>query len=146
VRGVPLFTWQSIHRNISLVACVFLVIHIVTAVVDPFSKLSWLNAIVPFTNRSFPISPLWIGSGVVAMELIATVVITSLLRHRLSPFLWRSVHWLSYAGWVLSVVHGLGGGTDASHKPWALGTVGGCCLAVGMALVWRMLRGNPVQV
>ena len=47
-RDWPRFVVQSLHRNLSLLVVVFLLIHIVTSVLDPFAKLTVLDAVVPF--------------------------------------------------------------------------------------------------
>src|SRR6266566_2155909 len=46
----PRFLTTGLHRNLALVTLVFLALHIVTAVVDPFTHLGWLTAIVPFES------------------------------------------------------------------------------------------------
>ena len=72
----------ALHKNISLLSVVFLGVHIATTLFDPVSPVHLLNAIVPFTGRY---RPLGIGLGVVAIDLLAALVVTSLLRaaHRL---------------------------------------------------------------
>lgn len=86
-RGWPRFATAALHRDISLLALVFLALHIVTAVVDPFTHLGLTAAAVPFGSyyRTF-----WLGFGTVAFELI---VATSLLRHLIGVRAWRAVHW-----------------------------------------------------
>ena len=42
--GWPRFVTTGFHRNLSLLAVVFLALHIVTAVVDPFTHLGWTAA------------------------------------------------------------------------------------------------------
>src|SRR3979409_1136996 len=46
----PRFLTTGLHRNLALLALVFLALHIVTAVVDPFTHLGWLSAVVPFSS------------------------------------------------------------------------------------------------
>lgn len=56
--------------------------------------------------------PLWQGLGTVALDLMAAIVVTSLLRHRLGARVWRAVHWLTYLCWPMALPHGLGTGSD----------------------------------
>ena len=114
--GWPRFLTTGLHRNLSLVAVVFLLLHIVTAVVDPFTHLGWGAALVPFGSyyRTF-----WLGLGVVAIDLMAAIVVSSLLRGWFGHRTWRLVHWLAYASWPIAVVHGWGTGTD-SGAGWML--------------------------
>ena len=41
-----------------------------------------------------------------------SVIITSLLRRRIPPSLWKGIHWTSYLLWALAILHALGTGTD----------------------------------
>src|SRR6202165_1098602 len=94
--GWPRFLTAGLHRNLALMTLVFLALHIVTAVVDPFTHLGWLTAVVPFSSyyRTF-----WLGLGTIAFELCAARVVTSLLRGLIGQAAWRAIHWLAYASW-----------------------------------------------
>lgn len=136
--GWPRFLTAALHRNLALLAVVFLALHVVTAVVDPFTDLGWGAALVPFSSwyRTF-----WLGLGAVAMELLAAVVVTSLLRRAIGHGAWRVVHWLAYASWPVAVIHGLGTGTDSSSD-WMLGIDLTCVFAVLLALGCRVWAGS----
>jgi methionine sulfoxide reductase heme-binding subunit len=136
----PRFLSQFMHRSLSLTAVVFLLLHILTAVLDPFAHLGLTDALIPFTSSY---RTLWLGLGVVASELIAALVITSLLRARLGFRTWRVVHWLAYASWPIAIVHGLGTGTDA-RVGWALLLDAGCVGTVLLAVAMR-LSGGPLR-
>ena len=73
----PRFVTSTLHKNISLLSVVFLATHIATTLFDPVSPVHLVNAIVPFTGSY---RPLGIGLGVVAVDLLAALVITSLLQ------------------------------------------------------------------
>jgi sulfoxide reductase heme-binding subunit YedZ len=138
-RGWPRFLTAALHRNLSLTAVVFLALHVVTAVTDPFAHLGWTVALVPFTSWY---RPLWVGLGTVAVELMAAVVATSLLRRWLGLAAWRLVHWLAYAAWPVAVVHGLGAGTDAASG-WMIAVDVLCAGAVMAAVAGRLLVPRP---
>ena len=137
--GWPRFLTPALHRNLALMTLVFLALHIVTAVVDPFTHLGWLTAVVPFSSyyRTF-----WLGLGTIAFELLAAVVVTSLLRGLIGQVAWRAIHWLAYASWPVAVIHGFGTGTDALSA-WfmvlSIVSVG----AVAIAIVYRILQRSP---
>ncbi len=133
----PRFLTTGLHRNISLLTLVFLALHIVTAVVDPFTHLGWLAAVVPFSSYY---RTLWLGLGVIAVELLAAIVVTSLVRGFVGHGAWRAIHWLAYASWPLAIAHGLGTGTD-SWSPWMFGLTAACVLAVVTATIYRLLSG-----
>ena len=135
----PRFLTTGLHRNLSLLAVVFLAIHIVTAVVDPYTHLGWIAAIVPFGSyyRTF-----WLGLGTIAAQLVVAIVVTSLARRLIGPGTWRAVHWLAYACWPLAVVHGYGTGTD-SGSAWMLAVDAACLAAVSVAVAFRLLKPSP---
>ncbi len=135
----PRFLTTGLHRNLALLAVVFLALHIVTAVVDPFTALGWSAAVIPFSSYY---RPLWLGLGVVALDMLLAIVVTSLLRHVIGHRAWRAVHWLAYASWPVAVAHGLGTGSDSSQA-WMLGLDVACLAAVGVAVA---LRVSTVEV
>jgi methionine sulfoxide reductase heme-binding subunit len=138
-RDWPRFVVQSLHRNLSLLVVVFLLIHIATSVIDPFAKLNVADAVIPFIARY---RPLWLGLGVVSCELLLAITVTSLVRHRLGWRAWQIVHMLAYVSWPVAVVHGIGTGSD-TKSVWALLLVTGCVVVVIGALVWRLAVAGP---
>ena len=136
--GWPRLVTALLHRNVALLSIVFLAVHILTAELDSFVKIGWLAAIVPFTSGW---KPIWVGLGALAVDCLLAIVVTSLIRSRLSHRVWRAVHWLAYVSWPLAVAHGFGSGTDRATT-WARSlyvlSVGAVALAVG----WRLL-GAP---
>jgi len=112
----PRFIVEGLHKNASLLAVVFLVIHIVTAVADGYVPIRWIDAVLPFTSqyRAF-----WLGLGALAFDILIAVIVTSLLRVHIGQRVWRAVHWMAYACWPVAVVHGLGTGSD-SGQTWML--------------------------
>jgi sulfoxide reductase heme-binding subunit YedZ len=131
------FVIDSLHRNVSLLALIFLVLHILTSVLDGFASITLLDAFVPFIGSY---RPFWLGLGAVAFDLILAVIITSLLRARLGFTTWRAVHWLTYASWPIALLHGLGTGSDASST-WLLALSVICMVAVLAAVLTRVIAG-----
>jgi sulfoxide reductase heme-binding subunit YedZ len=133
-RGQPLYVTTTVHRNAALLAVVFLGVHVVSAVVDPDAAVQLTAVVVPFTAHW---APLWVGLGALALDLVAALVVTSLVRKRLPYALWRRIHWAAYAAWPLALAHGLGAGTDRGTE-W-LRVVDALCVGlVGAALAWRL--------
>lgn len=134
----PRFLTAELHRNLALLSVAFLAIHIVTAITDPFTNLGLAAALVPFASSY---RPLWVGLGVISIDLGIAVVVTSLLRARIGQRAWRLVHWLAYASWPLAVAHSIGSGTDGA-EPWMLAIDAVCIGAVGLAVGWRVLAAR----
>lgn len=136
----PRFLSFRMHGNITWLALVFLTVHVVTAVTDPFAHLGWRDAVIPFASRY---RPLWTGLGVLSAELVAALVVTSVLRSRLKYRNWRVIHWVAYACWPLAVLHSTGTGSDA-RAGWFLALDALCVGAVFAAVVgWRLAYGWP---
>ena len=135
----PRFLTTGFHRNLALTTLIFLAIHVVTAVVDPFTALGWEAAIVPFSS---PYRRFWLGLGVVAIYLLLAIVLTSLLRPLFGPGAWRIVHWLAYAMWPVALIHSTGTGTDPRFA-WMLAIEAVCVGSVIAAITWRMRRIEP---
>ena len=132
--GLPRFAVSAVHRSTSLLAVVFLVVHVVTLTLDPQSQLRWIDAVLPFGSQP---KPLWIGLGAASLDLMFALVVTSLLRQRIGHRVWRAIHWTAYALWPFAVVHTIGTGTDI-HRGWMLSLVAACILAVAGLLGWRL--------
>jgi sulfoxide reductase heme-binding subunit YedZ len=133
----PRFLTTGLHRNLALMTLVFLALHIVTAVVDPYTKLGWAAAFIPFSSYY---RTLWLGLGVISFELLLAIVVTSLIRGFLGHRAWRLIHWLTYAAWPVGVLHGMGTGTD-TWSAWMLGITAACVAGVAMAIVLRLTSG-----
>jgi predicted ferric reductase len=116
-RAWPRFATQHLHRNISLLAVVVLLVHIVTTLADSYVDVGWLSIVIPFWSsyRTFGVA-----LGTIAFDLLLLVILSSLLRLRISARLWRAIHFTSYAAWPLALLHFLNTGTDASHGRWGL--------------------------
>jgi predicted ferric reductase len=138
----PRFVVDSLHRNVSLLAMVFLVLHILTSVLDSFAPISLVDAFIPFTGayRTF-----WLGLGAVSFDLLLAVTVTSLLRRRMGFARWRAVHWLTYASWPIALLHGFGTGSDVKSG-WLLALSIGCLAIVVAAILARVLRGWPANL
>ena len=137
-RRLPGFAALGLHRSISLLAVVFLVVHVVTAVVDPYAAVDVAAVFVPFVAGR---SALWVGLGAVSLDLTAALIVTSLLRSHLSLRAWRGVHRLAYLSWPLAIGHSLGVGSDTGAL-WLRGIAGSCLAVVLAAVLLRLRRGG----
>jgi sulfoxide reductase heme-binding subunit YedZ len=140
--GVPRFVFDSLHRSASLLAVAFLLVHIVTSVLDGFAPISLIDAVIPLHSAYRPI---WLGLGAIAFDLMLAVTITSLLRRRLGYRAWRATHWLAYLSWPVALVHGFGTGTDATTS-WLLLLSAGCVALMLAVVVARVSSGWPAHL
>ncbi|HUZ98674.1 MAG TPA: ferric reductase-like transmembrane domain-containing protein [Gaiellaceae bacterium] len=140
----PRFLVLGLHRNVSLLGLAFVVVHVVTTVVDHFAPIGYQDAVLPFLS---PYRPVWLGLGAVAFDLLLALIVTSLLRARIGLQTWRAVHWLAYAAWPVALMHSFGTGSDA-RSGWLAALAMVCTGAVGLAVLWRVAAATraPVQI
>jgi len=138
----PRFVVAAVHKNVSLLATVFLAVHILTAIVDSFAHINVIDVLVPFVGAY---RPLWLGLGALASDLLLALVVTSLLRERIGYRAWRAVHWAAYACWPVAFLHGLGTGSD-TRLTWMMAVNLACLLAVLAAVLVRITRTQTVTV
>lgn len=133
------FASQALHRNISLLSVVMLTLHVITAVIDTYVDIRWWQVFSPFGATY---EPFWMALGALSFDLIALIVVTSLIRARLRHRSWRLIHLSAYAAWALGLVHGLGIGTDMTGlTSWGVGFSLGCLavvVAAGTARLWSL--------
>ena len=132
--GLPRFAVTGLHRSVALLAVVFLVIHVLTAVADSYVTIQLAAAIIPFVSSYEPVQ---IGLGAVALDLIAALIITSLLRARMNRRLWRWVHWLAYAAYPVTILHSVTSSADL-RSGGLLALTAGCVLSVLATAAWRV--------
>lgn len=132
--GWPRFVVSALHKNISILAVVFLAVHVITAVADTFAPISIASVFIPFVGKY---RPLWLGLGALALDLMVALVITSLVRERIGFRTWRALHWTAYLCWPVAILHGLGTGTDAKVG-WVL-ALNVVCIVAGIAAIWWRL-------
>ena len=131
--SIPRFAVAEVHRRISLITMIFIIIHITTTLVDSYVNVGVLSALVPFTSQY---KPLKVALGTVAFDLLLAITITSLIKHRISHALWRTIHWASYLAFPIAVIHEILIGTDFRFA-WMILVTAGCVGAVAVALAWR---------
>jgi DMSO/TMAO reductase YedYZ heme-binding membrane subunit len=140
--GVPRFAIAALHRTVSLLAVAFVVIHVLTTLLDPFPRIGLPNTAVPFVTNY---RPLWMGLGTLASDLLVALALTSIVRGRLGYRAWRGLHWLAYLCWPVALVHGLGTGSDTTAT-WMLVLTLACVGTVVLALAGRLRAASTPRL
>jgi len=144
--GLPRFGTAGLHRNLSLLAVLFVVVHVITAIADPYVTIGIAAAVIPFTS---PYETFWLGLGAASLDLMAALIVTSLLRARIGRRTWRAVHWLSYAAWPVALAHSFGSSSDMQHG-WLMWLGIACAALVAAAgagrLIAALVRPRPEQL
>jgi predicted ferric reductase len=126
---------SELHNFLTLLSTIFLVIHVLAAWIDPFTRFSWNEILIPLASHY---RPEWMAFGIVALYLGIAIGISTWLRKRIGYKWWRRLHVLTLAVFALATVHGIGTGSD-TQTWWALGIYLVSIALVGSLLCRRML-------
>ncbi|MET4053079.1 sulfoxide reductase heme-binding subunit YedZ [Frigoribacterium sp. PvP054] len=132
--GLPRFSVTLVHRNVSLFATAFLLVHVVALLFDPFAQLTLLDIVVPFFGD---FRPFWQGLGTLALDLTIAIALTGMLRRHVGRRVFRAVHWGTYLLWPVALAHAIGNGTNGTDA-WFLALAGLCTVAVVASVAWRL--------
>ena len=132
----PQFAVADVHRFVALLTGAFVALHVYALLLDRYVHTSVVAVLVTGASSY---RPFWVALGTVALELLAAVGISNLLRRRLGHVRWRRIHYLTFAVWATATTHGIGAGTDSGAE-WLrllyVVSVGG----VTAAVAWRAGR------
>jgi DMSO/TMAO reductase YedYZ heme-binding membrane subunit len=139
------FITTELHRFVTLLALVFIGLHTVAVVLDPFIRFAPAEVLVPFVSHY---RPLWIALGIVGAYLVMAVYASEWIRPHIGYAWWRRFHYLAFVAFVLALIHGLGTGSDA-RTSWAIVVYAASAVLVGALIGVRALpptgeRGHPI--
>jgi predicted ferric reductase len=132
-----LFPW---HENAWVFVLAFLVMHIVTIVLDEYADVGLLGAFVPGLSayRSSAVA-----LGTLSLYALLITGLTARYTKRLPPGAWLKIHRLGVVVLVLAWLHGLLAGTDsATFAPF----YGASFALIGLAMAyryWVARQGRP---
>lgn len=136
IARLPRFVTLALHRNVSLLAVAFVGVHIVTSMLDSYAHVGLTQIFVPTGTTHYAV---YLGLGALSLDMLVAVVVTSLVRHRLTQRIWKGVHWLAYASWPVALAHAVGVGTDSTSR-WFTTVCLACAGLVGGTIAWRLLE------
>ena len=127
---------EAAHRWITVTFFVFIAIHTVTVLVDPFTHFGLRDVVVPFGSASRTV---WLGLGVIASELALAIGASIWIRRRIGYRTWHGMHMLTYLLFPLSLLHSVGTVTD-TQEAWAALIYAGSVVTVCGVLIWRTME------
>jgi hypothetical protein len=133
------FVTNEVHRFVTLLSLVFIVVHGTAIAIDPFIKMSVPDVLVPFLG---PYRPVWVALGIIAAYLAVAVYLSERIRSRVGYTWWRRFHALAFVVFVMALVHGIATGSD-TRTPWALALYGSSLFLVGFLLILRLFPDPP---
>jgi DMSO/TMAO reductase YedYZ heme-binding membrane subunit len=143
----PRLITSELHGYLSLLSLVFIAVHVAALAVDPFTHFGLAEILLPFVSHYRSV---WMGLGIVSLYLLLAVWLSTRLRTRIGPRLWRRIHLLAFLVYAAATIHGLGSGSD-TKTTWAMAIYGVSVALVGGLTARRLLvpvargdRSRPV--
>ena len=112
---------MEIHQTINVISIIAVVLHFTSLFFDNYFHLQINEAFIPFIIKRPFVSELGfdftyaIGLGIIAFYLILLLVVTSLIRKKISIKLWRKIHYTSLLTYWIFVLHGITSGSDSKE-------------------------------
>jgi methionine sulfoxide reductase heme-binding subunit len=125
---------SELHNFLTLLSTIFLVVHIQATWIDPFTRFSWNEILIPLASHY---RPEWMAFGIVALYLGIAIGISTWLRPHIGYKRWRQLHVLTLVVFALATIHGIGTGSD-TQTPWAIGIYLASTILVGLLLCRRL--------
>jgi methionine sulfoxide reductase heme-binding subunit len=104
------WVFDELHQFLALLAAAMIALHLGVLLFDPFITFSLANLLLPF---GAPYQPLGISLGVLGLYALLILLASSWLRRYIPRRAWRTIHYVSFAAFLLVTGHGLLAGSDA---------------------------------
>ena len=132
-------TFAALHEHTGWLGLVLSIFHGLILLGDGYIGYNLTQILVPFASTNY--LPFWVGLGQIALYLMAFVVVSFYLKRWISYRLWRTLHYLSFAVFVLGMLHGLMSGTDSAGLPMLMVYWGSAASVVGL-VIYRIQRAR----
>ena len=104
----------AIHEYVSLLGLAFAMYHALVLMGDHFVDFSLPRLLSPF---SIAYETFWVGLGQLCFYAWLVVVLSFYVRKSIGPRIWRAIHYVNFATYLMGISHGIFSGTD-STQPW----------------------------
>ncbi len=108
---VPAILSLAMHNFLSWSAIGITGLHIIALLFDNYYTYTLADLVIPFIG---PYRPEWVGLGIVSYYMMLLTSITFYWRKQIGQKRWRQLHYLTFAAYLFSTIHGIMAGTDTS--------------------------------
>jgi predicted ferric reductase len=126
---------DEVHQFLAVITAVFVALHLLALLFDPLIPFTLLNLIAPVEE---PYRPLAVDLGVLGLYALTLVLVSSWLRRRIAYVRWRTLHYASFAVFVLITAHGIFAG-NAADQTWMYAIYLGASAIVLLLVLVRLL-------
>ena len=131
----------DVHQHVSLLGLGFGLFHGLILLGDRFASYSLAQLLLPFATTAH--KPLWVGFGQLSFYLAGLIILSFYVRPWLGNRSWRGIHLLSFAAYLMALVHGVMSGTD-SASAWIQAAYWASAGSLLFLTVYRMLATRLV--
>jgi predicted ferric reductase len=143
----PRYFTNELHAFVTLVALVFIGVHIAATIVDPYIHFGLSGSLIPFATAY---QTLGMALGIVGAYLMLAVWISSKLQRQLGWRAWRAVHYSVFGVYALAVAHTIMAGEDGGTGWGEWITIGSMAIVCGLTALrmvdtigrWRLTTGH----
>jgi len=107
---IPPAVSLALHNMLSWIALTFSVVHGLVLIFDDYYSYTLRDLAIPFIG---PYRPGWVGLGSLSFYLSLLISVSFYFRKQLGQRRWRSLHYLTFIGFILVTLHGTMSGTDS---------------------------------
>jgi predicted ferric reductase len=100
----------AIHEYVSLLGLAFALFHALLLLGDHYINFTLSQVLMPFATVGY--HPFWVGVGQIGFYVWALVAFSFYVRQGIGQKTWRLIHFLSFAMYLMGLIHGLFSGTD----------------------------------
>jgi len=129
----------DLHQHASLLGLACALFHALILLGDRYIQADLRQILLPFAYAGH--QSLWVGLGQIGLYLLALVGLSFYVRSWIGRGAWRLIHFLSFALFVLALLHGIFSGSDTVN-PWIQGLYWATGGSVLFLLCYRILRSG----
>ena len=122
----------DIHRHISWLTVIFVLVHIFVLLGDKYITYTVLTLFVPYADTTY--RPFAVALGQIGYYAVVLVTVSFWVRRWIGQKSWRALHYLSFVAYGLVIAHAYLAGTDSPTLFW------GYVASVVVVLFLIMLR------
>src|SRR5919199_5458336 len=126
----------DLHEYTSLLGLAFGCLHGLLLTGDSYTNFTLAQVLLPFTSTQY--RPVWVGLGQFGLYIGLVVALSFYVRRVISYRTWRLLHYLSFASYVLVLMHGFFSGTDSAAL-WVQGLYVGSAVSLVALTVYRIV-------
>ncbi len=139
---IPAALSLVMHNVLSWLALAFTGFHAMMMLLDNYYSYKVADLTIPFIG---PYRPGWVGLGIISFYMMVVVTLSFYVRKQMGQKRWRSLHYLSFAAYILVTIHAIAAGTDTNKLGMQIVYLGSGLL-VFFLINYRLLVGNAKRI